>query len=99
MIEDGAIIAKINQQKGMISFLEMIEEYDTATMASKLDSKVKEIIDLVKEVKAKDKDVVLSVPYVSLTMPQEEEGQGGGGFRDSDDRTLQRVLAESRFST
>jgi len=67
-------------------------------MASKVDSKIKEITDLVKEVKSKDKDVVLSAPYVSMTMPQEEEGQGGG-FRDSDDRTLQRVLEASRFST
>jgi COP9 signalosome complex subunit 3 len=103
MIDDGDIIAKINQQKGMISFIEQIEEYDTVTTATKLDAKVKEIFDLSKEVKAKDKETVLSQNYISMTMSHDDDERGGmgglGGFGDAQDRMLQHALRESRMTS
>jgi len=99
MIDDGDIIAKINQQKGMISFIEQVEEYDTVTMANKLDSKVKEIFDLSKEVKTKDKEVVLSQNYISMTMTHDDDERGGLGGFDPQDRMLQHALRESRMNS
>jgi len=108
MIESGDIVAKIDQQKGMISFVEQVEEYDTATMSAKLDQKIAEIISLGKEVKQKEKETTSQYSYVAMTMPQDEEGMGGGGGGprmfpgeggSREDRDLQRALEMSRHTS
>jgi len=103
MIQDGDIIAKINQQKGMISFLEVNEEYDTSVFAAKLDAKVKEVVSLTTEVKAKDKELVLSPAYVALTMPQDDDFAGmmtsmGGGRLEEERQFAQALAASQRMS-
>jgi len=100
MIDEGEIIAKINQQKGMISFIEQVEEYDTVTMANKLDTKLKEVFDISKEVKTKDKEIVLSQSFIAITMSHEEDERGGGAMGGFDqERILQQVLRESRMTS
>ena len=45
-IDDGQIFATINQKDGMVSFLEDPEEYDSTSVVSQLDGKIKEIVTL-----------------------------------------------------
>jgi len=61
--------------------------------------KLKKIFDLSKEVKRKDKEVVLSEQYIAMTMSMDEDERSGMGGFDPQDRMLQAALRESRMTS
>jgi COP9 signalosome complex subunit 3 len=98
MIEDGSIHARIDQKKGMISFLEESEEFDSTPQAQALDRKLKEVIALSEQIKKKQREVELTPQYVSIVMPPERDerdllGRGGGDM--GMDPMLARAIADS----
>jgi len=94
MIEEGTLFAKINQKDGMVSFLEDPEEYDTTAMIEKLDSKIKEAVELSRKLKEVDRQITLDPNYIKKTTPLGDGDQLGGGSA-REDLEMKRVLEMS----
>jgi len=95
MIESGSISAKIDQSKEMISFLEIPSSLDTTAHAELLDSKIKTIQQLHKQIKKKNKEIELNPAFLSLSL---EGADKAGRFFDRGDDDMERALAESMSS-
>eukprot|EP00808_Paulinella_micropora_P006107 g54770.t1 len=84
MIKEGTLAAKIDQKRGMISFLENGESYDTSTMVHKLSSKISQLQELSQTIRKLTETVDTSPAYVSKTMPDDADksanpAAGGAG--------------------
>jgi len=82
MIEEGTLFAKINQKDGMVSFLEDPEEYDTTAMVEKLDSKIKEAVEISRKLKEVDRQITLDPTYIKKTTNLGDGEQVGGTRED-----------------
>ena len=65
MIEAGEIFATINQKDGMVSFHEDAEQYDTASMATRLDAEVSGAMNIAARVKVVDEAVMCDKAFLT----------------------------------
>ena len=78
MVEEGSIIAKIDEKDGMVSFGESDQQYDDMRTLQKLDASVRESIVVGSLLRQLDDQIASSAEFIQKTsMPAEGRGFGG----------------------
>jgi len=89
MVEDAQIFATINQKDGMVSFGDNPEQYNGTKMMAKLDTQIREAIDLACKLKVQDQAIAASSEYIQKTMNERGGRWGGGGGADLEEYEMQ----------
>jgi hypothetical protein len=82
MIEQGSIVAFINEKDGMVSFGESAEKYDDAATLAALDAQVRESIHIGSLLRQLDDQIATSADFIQKSTQQQNEGRGFGGGND-----------------
>jgi COP9 signalosome complex subunit 3 len=91
MIQDEEIFARVDSKRGMVTFSESPEQYNSREMVEAMDARIREIIDLSAVLQQIHQEAVVSKRYVERTLPKTTEEEA------KSDPALAAALARSRL--
>ncbi|CAK8697982.1 COP9 signalosome complex subunit 3-like [Clavelina lepadiformis] len=89
MIEDGEIIAYIDQESHMVSFYDDSEKYNTASMFKEIDKQIQNVTELDRKIANLDQNIQVNPMYVQKvkTISTQDEDFDGGLLSTSSSST------------
>jgi COP9 signalosome complex subunit 3 len=79
MVEQGSLVAQINERDGMVSFGESDQQYDDLRTLNSLDAQVRESINMGSLLRQLDDSIASSAEFIQKTAMPAEGGRGFGG--------------------
>ncbi len=85
MVEQGSLVAHINERDGMVSFGESDNQYDDLRTLTALDAQVRESITMGSLLRQLDDHIASSAEFIQKTSMPAEGGRGFGGAGGQED--------------
>eukprot|EP01083_Nonionella_stella_P065500 171698_1 len=73
MIEKGEIFARIDQEKGMVSFLDESQDFASQSMVADLDARIRQVMHYWRKVATMDRQVSLDPSYLTTLLKVERK--------------------------